>query len=79
MMQSPMAVIKIVNDNFLENPEKFEICFQQGIGHKSRNIDQVNPKLAVVTIIDDPSDGGWIYCVILNIVCCYLPDSVYVS
>ena len=59
MMQSSIAVISIVNDNLLEGPEKFELCFQLTEDHDNRRIDPGDPELAVVTITDDPPDGGW--------------------
>ena len=59
MMQSSIAVISIVNDNFLEGPEKFELCFQLTEDHDNRMIDRGDPELAVVTITDDPPDGWW--------------------
>ena len=62
MMQSSIAVISIVNDEFLEGPEKFELCFQPTDDYKRKNINRGDPKLAIVTIIDDPNDGGWILC-----------------
>ena len=59
MMLSSIAVINIVNDNVLEGPEKFELCFRLTEDHDNRRIDHGNPDLAVVTITDDPPDGGW--------------------
>ena len=71
-MQSSIAVISIVNDEFLEGPEKFELCFQLTEDHKNRRISQGDPELAMVTITDNQPDGRWgmICYPEYSIVCC---------
>ena len=54
---STIDVIDIINDDLLEGPELFELCFQLDEEEVNRKITPGDPESAMVTITDDPTDG----------------------